>query len=145
MVKKQPANGGDTDSFPDPEEPLETRMSTHSSILAWKSHGQRSLAGYRPWHHRKLDLEDRKNTSQTQSRARRFLGRMLPEVTGVSSAMLGQSTEGADKYARMCGWAALWMCGRRHREGGWTQGIRQYRPQTPTSLGWGFDDVSGSQ
>ena len=28
------------------EEPLESEMATHSSILAWKSHGQRSLAGY---------------------------------------------------------------------------------------------------
>ena len=46
-------------------------------------------ATQKAWHHRKLDLEDRKNTSQTQSHARRFLGRMLPEVTGASSAMLG--------------------------------------------------------
>jgi len=30
------------------EDPLEKEMTTHSSILAWKSHGQRSLAGYSP-------------------------------------------------------------------------------------------------
>ena len=24
-------------------------MATHSSILAWKTHGQKSLEGYRPW------------------------------------------------------------------------------------------------
>ena len=30
------------------EEPLESEMATHSNILAWKSHGQRSLAGYNP-------------------------------------------------------------------------------------------------
>ena len=30
------------------EEPLEKEMTAHSSILAWKSHGQRSLAGYSP-------------------------------------------------------------------------------------------------
>ena len=28
---------------------LEKEMATHSSILAGKSHGQRSLAGYSPW------------------------------------------------------------------------------------------------
>ena len=28
---------------------LEEKMATRSSILAEKSHGQRSLAGYRPW------------------------------------------------------------------------------------------------
>ena len=27
------------------EDPLEEGMATHSSILAWKSHGQRSLLG----------------------------------------------------------------------------------------------------
>ena len=31
------------------EGPLEKGMATHSSILAWKSHGQRSLVGYSPW------------------------------------------------------------------------------------------------
>ena len=28
------------------EDALEDNMATHSSILAWKSHGQRTLAGY---------------------------------------------------------------------------------------------------
>ena len=28
------------------EGPLEEEMATHSSILAWRSHGQRSLVGY---------------------------------------------------------------------------------------------------
>ena len=31
------------------EDPLEEEMATHSSILAWKIHGQKSLVGYRPW------------------------------------------------------------------------------------------------
>ena len=34
------------------EDPLEEAMATHSSILAWKSHGQRSLEGYSPWGHK---------------------------------------------------------------------------------------------
>ena len=33
------------------EDPLEKEMATHSSILAWEFHGQRSLAGYSPWDH----------------------------------------------------------------------------------------------
>ena len=28
---------------------LEEEIATHSGILAWESHGQRSLAGYSPW------------------------------------------------------------------------------------------------
>ena len=31
------------------EDPLEEGIATHSSILAWRAHGQRSLAGYSPW------------------------------------------------------------------------------------------------
>ena len=30
------------------EDPLEEGMAIHSSILAWKPHGQRSLVGYSP-------------------------------------------------------------------------------------------------
>ena len=50
MVKNPPANAGDArdvGSIPrsgrDQEEALEEEMATHSSILAWESHGQRSL------------------------------------------------------------------------------------------------------
>ena len=31
------------------EDPLEEEVTTHSSILAWKFHGQKSLVGYSPW------------------------------------------------------------------------------------------------
>ena len=46
------------DSFLGREEPLEKGMGTHSSILAWKSHGQRSLAGYRLWGRKELDTTE---------------------------------------------------------------------------------------
>ena len=38
------------------EDPLEKGMSTHSSILAGESHGQRSLAGYSPWGQEESDI-----------------------------------------------------------------------------------------
>ena len=37
------------------EDPLEKEMTTHSSILLGKSHGQRSLVGYSPWSHHESD------------------------------------------------------------------------------------------
>ena len=37
------------------EDPLEKEMETHSSILAGKSLGQRSLVGYSPWGHKEFD------------------------------------------------------------------------------------------
>ena len=44
MVKNPPANAGDLGSIR--VRSLEKEMATHSSILAGKSYGQRSLVGY---------------------------------------------------------------------------------------------------
>jgi len=49
VVKNLPGNVGDVGSIPESEDPLEKEMARHSSILAWKVHGQRSLVGYSPW------------------------------------------------------------------------------------------------
>ena len=46
------------------EDPLEKEMETHSSILAWRIHGQRSLVGYSPWGRKELDRTERLSTAQ---------------------------------------------------------------------------------
>ena len=38
------------------EDPLKEETATHSSILAWKSPGQRSLVGRSPKGHKELDM-----------------------------------------------------------------------------------------
>ena len=43
---------------PSREDPLEEGMATHSSILAWRIHGQRSLAGYCPWDCKELGTNE---------------------------------------------------------------------------------------
>ena len=48
LVKNSPAKAGDTSLVPGSDDFLEKEMTTHSSILAWKSHGQESLAGHSP-------------------------------------------------------------------------------------------------
>ena len=53
------------------EDLLEEKMATHSSILAGKFHGQRSLVGYYcPWGLKELDTteSDTTNNSLAQSR-----------------------------------------------------------------------------
>jgi len=57
MVKNPAANAGEP-RLPSlgGEDPLEKEMATHSSILAWKSRGQRSLMGYSPWGLKELDV-----------------------------------------------------------------------------------------
>ena len=41
------------------ENPLEKEMAVHSSTIAWKSHGQRSLVGYSPWGRKESDTTER--------------------------------------------------------------------------------------
>ena len=40
------------------EDPFEKEMATHTSILAWRIHGQRSLVGYSPSGHKELDVTE---------------------------------------------------------------------------------------
>ena len=48
MVKNSPAKQEMWIQSLDQEDPLEKEMATHSSILAWRILGQRSLEGYSP-------------------------------------------------------------------------------------------------
>ena len=43
--------------------PLEKEMATHSSILAWGSHGQRSMVGYSPLNNRESDTTESLNNN----------------------------------------------------------------------------------
>ena len=40
------------------EDPLEESMATHSSVLAWRTHGLRSLVGCRPQGHKEPDAPE---------------------------------------------------------------------------------------
>ena len=40
------------------EDPLEKGTAAHSSVLAWRIHGQRSLVGYSPWGCQELDMTE---------------------------------------------------------------------------------------
>ena len=40
------------------EDPLENGLATHSRILAWRFHGQRSLVGCSPWRPKELDTAE---------------------------------------------------------------------------------------
>jgi len=51
-------SAGDPDLIPRSGRSLEKKMATHSSILAWRIHRQRSLAGYSPWSHKESDATE---------------------------------------------------------------------------------------
>ena len=40
------------------EDSLEKGMTTHSRFLAWRIHGQRTVAGYSPWGHKEVDMTE---------------------------------------------------------------------------------------
>ena len=58
MVKNLPAMQASWVQSLGQEDPLEKGMTTHSSILAWKSHGQRSLTGASPQVGKKSDAAE---------------------------------------------------------------------------------------
>ena len=42
-------------------------MATHSTVLAWESHGQRSLNGYSLWGHKEPNTTEATKHSHTQA------------------------------------------------------------------------------
>ena len=61
MVENPPATAGDardSGSIPGSERSLEEGAATHSSFLAWRIHGQRSLVGYSPQGRKESDTID---------------------------------------------------------------------------------------
>ena len=50
-----------------PEDLLKEEVATHSSIIAWRIHGQRSLAGYKQWGHKELDTTEHTHPCCSQS------------------------------------------------------------------------------
>ena len=61
MAKNLPASAGelrDVGSIPGSGRSLGEGMTTHSVFLPGEFHGQRSLAGYRPWTQRESDITE---------------------------------------------------------------------------------------
>ena len=58
LVKNPPAMWETWVQFLGWEDPVEEEMSTHSCILAGKSHRQRSLVGYGLWGHQEPDTTE---------------------------------------------------------------------------------------
>ena len=58
VIKNPSVSAGDAGSIPGLGRSPGERMATHSSILPWKSHGQRSLAGFSPWGCREVDMTE---------------------------------------------------------------------------------------
>ena len=58
MVKNPPAMEVSPVQSLGQEDILEKGMATHSSVLAWRIHGQQSLTGYSPWGCKESDMTE---------------------------------------------------------------------------------------
>ena len=56
--KESARNVGDPGSNSGSGGSLEKGVDAHFSILAWKSHGLKSLTGYSPWGHKESDTTE---------------------------------------------------------------------------------------
>ena len=97
------------------EDPLEKGMATHSSILTQESHGQRSLAGHRPWGHKESDRTERLTAEHIDSRRGTVVwsvcsGQLRPAVTSQSRTFQNRSPRGHLRsplaHASLCAAAA---------------------------------------
>ena len=64
------------------EDLLEKEMATHSSILAWRYHGQRSLVGYSSWGHKESDMTERLSLS-SEVIIRNIKGKVLISLSDI--------------------------------------------------------------
>ena len=75
MVKKPPTEQETGVQSLGQEYPLKKRMPTHSTILAWKFHGQRSLVGYSTWGDKESNTTER--LTQTNYRHSTVFGNIV--------------------------------------------------------------------
>ena len=68
VVKKPPASAGDMGLIPGSRRTPGGGSGTHSSVLAWRIPGQRSLAGQSPRGHKESDTTERLNLHAQQDR-----------------------------------------------------------------------------
>ena len=66
LVKNLPAMQETPVQFLDLEDPLEESMATHSKILAWRIHMERSLMGYSLPHVAESDTTERLSTEHAE-------------------------------------------------------------------------------
>ena len=59
--EKSACNAGDPGSTLGQEDPMEKGMATHSSTLAWKTHGLRNPVGYCRWGCKESDTTEQLN------------------------------------------------------------------------------------
>ena len=93
------------------EDPLEEGMAPHSSILACKSHGQRSLSGYSPWGRKRVRQDRVTEQQQEKNKVMNISGQIRPHEYATENYFMGLWPLEANQVMRM---PLLWgrnLCG----------------------------------
>ena len=96
------------------EDTLEKGMATHSSILARKSHGRRSLVGYNPEGGKKLDTIERLHIHISDITGASLVAQIvknLPVMQKTQDGSLGQEDtleKGMATHSRILAWRIPW-------------------------------------
>ena len=69
------------------EDPLEKEVATHSNILAWRIHGQRSRMGCSSWGHKESDTTERLNNNNNTEREEYYSAIKMKSVICNSMAL----------------------------------------------------------
>ena len=70
-------------------------MATHFSILAWRSHEQRSLVGYSPWGHKDSDMTEATKQTCTRGNPHTYTPHSLtPELGPAEPTSTDQGVQG---------------------------------------------------
>ena len=85
-------------------------MATHSSIFAWRTQGQRSLANYRAWGHKEWDMTERLTLSLSFRHLNTFLVSGMPANTRCNNALLPRRRNGT-RAAPVLGVSLQWPAG----------------------------------
>ena len=79
-------------------------IATHSRILAWKSHGQRSLVGYSPWGCKKSDTTERLHFLSAGKESARIAGDLVLSLGWEDPLEKGKAT-----HSCILAWRIPWI------------------------------------
>ena len=105
------------------EDPQEEGIATHSSILAWRIHRQRSLAGFSPWGCKESDttqplsLQAHRKRRLSRASAPRGVAFYEPVWGHLCPSLMAEAVPGLPRF-RIEQLSTLPLLGRNAREGG---------------------------
>ena len=85
--RESTCNTGHLGSIPGSGRSPEKGLATHSSVLAWRIHGQRSLGGFSPWGCKESDTTERLTHTHTHTQTHKQTRSTVPYKDGFRQSL----------------------------------------------------------